>query len=51
MEKVASFFKTFTSIFYFKFLELRKLLFGLIKIWKNLNLFEPFKLSIGFKLS
>jgi hypothetical protein len=32
MEKVVHFFKTFTSIFYFKFFELGKVLFGPAKL-------------------
>jgi hypothetical protein len=38
MKKIVTFFKSFTIIFYFKFFELNKDLFGSIKIWKDLNL-------------
>jgi hypothetical protein len=40
MEKVVPFFKTFTTIFYFKFLKLMKGLFRSKEIWINLNRFE-----------
>jgi hypothetical protein len=38
IEKVVPFFKTFTTIFYFKFFELGKALFGLNKILKEFKL-------------
>jgi hypothetical protein len=37
MEKVFSFFKSFKNIFYFKFFELVKALFGPVKVWNDLN--------------
>jgi hypothetical protein len=43
MVKVVLFFKSFTTIFYFKFSEFGNVLFRSIKVWKNLNLFEPVK--------
>jgi hypothetical protein len=41
MEKVVPFFKSFTTIFYLKFSKFKNFLFRSIKVWKNLNLFEP----------
>jgi hypothetical protein len=38
MEKVVPFFKKFTTIFYFTFLEIRKVLFEAVKVWKNLKI-------------
>jgi hypothetical protein len=32
MKKVAPFFNSFSTIFYFKFVELRKVLFGMVKV-------------------
>jgi hypothetical protein len=43
IEKVVHLFKILKSIFYFKFLELRKVKFGSITLSKNLNIFEPLK--------
>jgi hypothetical protein len=43
MEKVVQFFEIFKTIFYFKFVDLEKVKFGSIKVWKNLNIFEPFE--------
>jgi hypothetical protein len=40
MEKVVPFFKPFTTIFYFKFFELGKIVFGSVKVSKDLNPFE-----------
>jgi hypothetical protein len=37
MDKVVHLFKNITTIFYFKFVELGKILFGLVKIWNDLN--------------
>jgi hypothetical protein len=37
MEKVSPLFQTFKVIFYFKFLELGKVLFGLVKVRMDLN--------------
>jgi hypothetical protein len=37
MEKVIPLFKQFKTIFYFKFFELRNVLFESVKIWNNLN--------------
>jgi hypothetical protein len=37
MQKVVSIFKIFTTIFYFKFFELRKIIFGSVKVLNNLN--------------
>jgi hypothetical protein len=37
MEKVVPFFKTFTTIFYFNFFNLGKILFGSVKVWNDLN--------------
>jgi hypothetical protein len=44
MEKVVHIFEIFKIIFYFKFLELRKIKFGSIKVWKNLNIFKLFEI-------
>jgi hypothetical protein len=38
MEKVVPFFKSFMTIFYFNTFELRKVIFGLVNAWKNLNI-------------
>jgi hypothetical protein len=43
MEKVVHLFEIFKTIFYSKFLELEKVEFGAVKVWKSLNVFEPFK--------
>jgi hypothetical protein len=43
MEKVVHLFEIFKTIFYFKFLELWNVKFGVVKIWKSLNVFEPFE--------
>jgi hypothetical protein len=43
MDKVVHFFKSFKTIFYFKNLELGKVKFGPIKVWKNLDVFVPFE--------
>jgi hypothetical protein len=40
MEKVVHLSKIFKTIFYFKFLELRKAILGLVKVWSNLKSFE-----------
>jgi hypothetical protein len=37
MEIIVLFFNTFTSIFYSKFLEFEKVLFGSVKVGNNLN--------------
>jgi hypothetical protein len=39
MEKVVHLFKIFKIIFYSKFLELGKVKFRSVKVWKNLNVF------------
>jgi hypothetical protein len=44
MDKVFHLFEIFKAIFYSKFLELRNVKFGSIKIWKNLNIFKPFEI-------
>jgi hypothetical protein len=49
MENVVHLFDIFKTIFYLKILELRKVNFGLIKIWKNLNIFKPFEILKWFK--
>jgi hypothetical protein len=49
MEKVVPLFKSFKTIFCFKFFDLKKVRFGSAKVWKNLKLFELFKFWIGFK--
>jgi hypothetical protein len=49
MEKVVHPFKISKTIFYFKFLELEKVKFGSIKVWKNLNIFELFEFLKRFK--
>jgi hypothetical protein len=41
MENVVPLFETFKTVFYFKILDLGKVLFGSIKVRMNLNLFEP----------
>jgi hypothetical protein len=43
IRKVVSYFKCFPTIFYFTFLEYRKIPFGSVKLWRNLNPIEPFK--------
>jgi hypothetical protein len=43
MEKIVPLFKTFKIIFYLNFSEQGKVLFWSVKIWKDLNSFEPFK--------
>jgi hypothetical protein len=43
MEKVVHHFDILKPIFYFKFLELRKVNFGSIKVWKILNIFELYE--------
>jgi hypothetical protein len=43
MEKVVHLFEIFKSIFYSKFLDLKKVKFGSVKFWKSLNIFEPFE--------
>jgi hypothetical protein len=43
MDKLVHLFEIFKTIFYFKFLELGKVKFGSIKIWKNVNIFKPFE--------
>jgi hypothetical protein len=43
MEKVVHLFEIFKSIFYSKFLDLKKVKFGLVKFWKSLNISEPFE--------
>jgi hypothetical protein len=40
MEKVIHLFETFKNILYFNFSEQGKVLFGLVTVWKDLNLFE-----------
>jgi hypothetical protein len=40
MKKVIPFFKTFTTIFYLKKFELGKVVYGLVKVCMDLNLFE-----------
>jgi hypothetical protein len=37
MDKVVPLFNPFTTIFYFKLFELGKVLFGLVKVWKDLE--------------
>jgi hypothetical protein len=45
MEKVIPFFKTLTTIFYFKFFEPGKIPFGWVKVFMGLNFeFNLFKL-------
>jgi hypothetical protein len=43
MEKVVHLFKIFKTLVYFKFLKLGKVKFGLIKVWKILNVFKLFE--------
>jgi hypothetical protein len=43
MEKVVYLFEIFKIIFYYKFLKLRKVKFGSIKVWKNLKVFKPYE--------
>jgi hypothetical protein len=50
MENVVHLFEIFKTIFYLKFLELWKVKFGAVKIWKSLNVFEPFEFWKRFKL-
>jgi hypothetical protein len=47
MDKVVHIFEIFKTIFYFNFLELKKVPFGSVKIWKNWNIFEPFEFENG----
>jgi hypothetical protein len=44
MEKVVYLFEIFKIIFYYKFLKLRKVKFGSIKVWKNLKVFKPYEI-------
>jgi hypothetical protein len=37
MEKVVPLFKAFKTIFYFKFFEVGKVLFRLVKVWNDLT--------------
>jgi hypothetical protein len=50
MDKVVPFFKSITTIFYFKNFELGKVLFGSVKVWKDLN-FILFHLNSNFELN
>jgi hypothetical protein len=43
VEKVVPLIKFLKTIFYFQFFELQKVVFGSVKILKNLNLFESFE--------
>jgi hypothetical protein len=47
MEQVVYLLEIFKAIFYCRFLELRKVPFGLVEVWKILNVFEPFKFGNG----
>jgi hypothetical protein len=49
MEKDVHLFEIFKLIIYFNFLELGKVKFGSIKVWKYLNIFEPFEFLKRFK--
>jgi hypothetical protein len=40
---VVTYFMSFITMFYFKFLEHGKVPFGSVKVWRNLNPIEPFK--------
>jgi hypothetical protein len=41
MDNVVPLIKPFKTIFYFKFSEPRGVLFELVKVWEDLNSFEP----------
>jgi hypothetical protein len=49
MEKVVHVFEICKTIFYLKNLELGKAKFGSVKLWKSLNVFEPFEYWERFK--
>jgi hypothetical protein len=46
MERVVPFFKSFTTIFYFKYVDPGKVLFGSNKVWTVLNLYEITWISV-----
>jgi hypothetical protein len=49
MQKIVPLFKIFKTMFCFKFLELGENIFRSAKVWKILNVFQPFKFRKRFK--
>jgi hypothetical protein len=46
MEKIVHFFEIFKTIFYFKLLEPREIIFGSVNVWKKLNVLNNLNLEM-----